>query len=115
QKATVKVRITINKLDDKVLPDMGVKVAFLEDEAPKKKDANASVAKAIIPLSAVRKEGASQYVLVVRNDAVERRGVTLGTERGSDVDVIAGVNPGDILVAKGPDGLKDGQGVEIKQ
>jgi RND family efflux transporter MFP subunit len=115
QKATVKVRISFNKLDDKILPDMGVKVAFLEDEAPKKKDPNAVVAKAIIPLSAVRKEGSTQYVLLVKNDAVERRGVTLGTERGADVDVIAGVNPGDVLVAKGPEGLKNGQGVEIKQ
>src|SRR5438094_3221750 len=35
QKATVKVRISFDKLDDKILPDMGVKVAFLEDEAPK--------------------------------------------------------------------------------
>ena len=115
QKATVKVRITINQLDDKVLPDMGVKVAFLEDEAPKKKRADADVAKAIIPLNAVRKDGESQYVLLVKNSAVERRGVTLGASRGTDVDVIAGVNPGDTLVVKGPETLKDGQGVEIKQ
>jgi len=115
QKATVKVRITINRLDDKVLPDMGVKVAFLEDEAPKKKDPNAIVAKAVIPQSAVRKEGNSDYVLIVKNDVLERRGVTLGNSRGTDVDVIAGVNPGDTLVVKGPETLKDGQGVEIKQ
>jgi len=115
QKATVKVRISFDKLDDKILPDMGVKVAFLEDEAPKKKDPNAATAKAIIPLTAVRKEGNSQYVLLVKNEAVERRGVTLGTERGTDVDVIAGVSPGDALIVKGPEGLKDGQGVEIKQ
>ncbi len=115
QKATVKVRISFDKLDDKILPDMGVKVAFLEDEAPKKKDPNAVVAKAIIPLSAVHKEGDSKYVLLVKNEAVERRGVTLGTERGTDVDVLAGVNPGDSLVVKGPENLKDGQGVEIKQ
>src|SRR5438552_583499 len=115
QKATVKVRISFDKLDDKILPDMGVKVAFLEDEAPKKKDPNAVVAKAIIPLSAVHKEGDSQYVLLVKNEAVERRAVTLGTERGTDVDVLAGVNPGDSIVVKGPENLKDGQGVEIKQ
>jgi RND family efflux transporter MFP subunit len=116
QKATVKVRISFDKLDDKILPDMGVKVAFLEDEPPKKKTAEvASEVKAIIPLNAVRKEGDSQFVLLVKNDAVERRGVTLGRERGTDVDVIAGVNPGDVVVVKGPEGLKDGQGVEIKQ
>ena len=115
QKATVKVRISFDKLDDKILPDMGVKVAFLEDEAPKKKDANALVAKVVIPLNAVRKEGNSQYVLLVRSNVLERRGVTLGTERGTDVDVIAGLNPGDTLVVKGPETLKDGQSVEIKQ
>jgi RND family efflux transporter MFP subunit len=115
QKATVKVRISFDKLDDKILPDMGVKVAFLEDEAPKKKNADAAVAKAIIPINAVRKDGDTQYVFLVKNEALERRGVTLGRERGTDVDVIAGVNPGDTLVVKGPEGLKDGQGVEIKQ
>jgi len=114
QKATVKVRISFDKLDDKILPDMGVKVAFLE-EAPKQKDRNALIVKAVIPLGAVRKEGNSQYVLLVKNDVLERRGVTLGTERGSDVDVIAGVNPGDTLVVKGSESLKDGQSVEIKQ
>jgi len=115
QKATVKVRISFDKLDDKILPDMGVKVAFLEEETPKKKDPNAVLAKAIIPLSAVRKEGEGRYVLLVKNEAVERRAVTLGAERGTDVDVLAGVNPGDALVVKGPETLKDGQGVEIKQ
>jgi len=115
QKATVKVRISFDKLDDKILPDMGVKVAFLEDAPKKKKDPNAIVPKAIIPLSAVRKEAGSQYVLLVKNDAVERRSVTLGTEHGTDVDVIAGVNVGDMLIVKGPEDLKDGQGVEIKQ
>ena len=115
QKATVKVRISIDKLDSKVLPDMGVKVAFLEDAPAKKKDPNAVVAKAIIPQSAVRKDGGSSYVLLVKNGALERRGVTLGTERGTDVDVLAGVNAGDTLVVKGPEDLKDGQAVEIKQ
>src|SRR5438128_3246807 len=115
QKATVKVRISFDKLGDKMLPDMGVKVAFLEDEAPKKKNADAAVAKAIIPVNAVRKDGNTQYVFLVKNEALERRGVTLGMERGTDVEVSAGVNPGDMLVVKGPEGLKDGQGVEIKQ
>jgi RND family efflux transporter MFP subunit len=115
QKATVKVRISFDKLDDKILPDMGVKVSFLEDAVAKKKDANAVAAKAIVPQSAVRKDGGSEYVLVVRNGVLERRGVSLGTQRGTDVDVLAGVNAGDTLVVKGPEGLKEGQAVEIKQ
>lgn len=115
QKATVKVRISFDKLDDKILPDMGVKVAFLEEAAPKKKDMNAVVAKAIVPQSAVRKDGGSEYVLLVKGGVLERRGVSLGTQHGTDVDVLAGVNAGDTLVVKGPEDLKEGQAVEIKQ
>jgi RND family efflux transporter MFP subunit len=115
QKATVKVRISFDKLDDKILPDMGVKVAFLEEAALKKKDTNAVVAKAIVPQSAVRKDGSGEYVLLVKSGVLERRGVSLGAQHGTDVDVLAGVNAGDTLVAKGPEDLKEGQAVEIKQ
>src|SRR3984893_12591388 len=37
QKATVKVRVSFLKLDPRILPDMGVKVAFLSEEQPKAK------------------------------------------------------------------------------
>jgi RND family efflux transporter MFP subunit len=115
QKATVKVRISFDKLDDKILPDMGVKVAFLEEAAAKKKDTNAVAAKAIVPQNTVRKDGGGEFVLLVKNGVLERRGVSLGTQRGTDVDVLAGVNAGDTLVVKGPEDLKEGQAVEIKQ
>src|SRR5579864_3619410 len=54
QKATVKVRISFDKLDPKILPDMGVKVAFLSEQPAPRKTRNqeqAPVAKAIIPKS----------------------------------------------------------------
>jgi len=41
--------------------------------------------------------------------------VTLGNDRGSDVEVLAGVNPNDTLVARGPEGLQDGESVRINQ
>ena len=34
QKATMKVRIGFDKLDPRILPDMGVKVSFLTEKAP---------------------------------------------------------------------------------
>jgi RND family efflux transporter MFP subunit len=116
QKATVKVRISFLRLDPKILPDMGVKVAFLEDEKPTTKG-NDKGAKpvAFVPKSAVRHEGNSSYVLVVRDGKLERRGVSVGLDRGTDVAVMAGVTPGDSLVVKGPEGLRDGDRVEIRQ
>ena len=118
QKATVKVRISFDKLDPRILPDMGVKVAFLnEEDASKKKAKNKEqgpAAKAIIPQSAVRGEGSTSYVFAVRDGKLERRAVSLGGQIGNDVEVIAGVSAGDQLVVRGPENLRDGQKVEIR-
>jgi len=103
QKATVKVRVTFDKLDSKILPDMGVKVAFLEEEAPavaKGKDLGPE-AVAFIPKSAVRSDENTSYVFLAHGGKVERRAVKLGNDRGTDVAVLAGVAPGDSLVVKG--------------
>jgi RND family efflux transporter MFP subunit len=119
QKATVKVRITIRNLEkyDFILPDMGVKVAFLEHEKPAPKDKGKDKgpeAVAFIPKSAVRSEAGSSFVFLFHDGKVERRAVKLGTERGTDVAVLAGVSPGDSLVVKGPERLHDGDKVEIR-
>jgi len=119
QKATVKVRITILNLEkyDFILPDMGVKVAFLEHEIPAPKDKGKDKgpeAVAFIPKSAVRSEAGSSFVFLFRDGKVERRAVKLGTERGTEVAVLAGVSPGDSLVVKGPESLHDGDKVEIR-
>jgi RND family efflux transporter MFP subunit len=117
QKATVKVRISFDKLDPRILPDMGVKVAFLNEEDSSKKAKNkdpGSAAKDIIPQSAVHAAGSASYVFTVRDGKVERRAVTLGRQVGSGVEVIAGVGAGDPLVVRGPENLRDGQKVEIR-
>lgn len=114
QKATVKVRIAFDKLDDTILPDMGVKVAFLSVAPHPGKNAGGD-ARAIIPKSAVRNDGGKQIVYLVRDQKLERRAVSLGAERGSDVEIMAGLVPGDKLVVGGADKLHEGQAVEVKQ
>lgn len=111
QKATVKVRVSFDKLDPRILPDMGVKVAFLGDEPPKA----ASAARAVVPKAAVREDGGRKIVFLVVDKKLERRAVTLGNQRGDDVEIMAGVQPGDAVVVRGSDGLRDGQTVTIKQ
>jgi HlyD family secretion protein len=112
QKATVKVRVSFDKLDPKILPDMGVKVAFLSDQPPKGK---ASEARAVISQGSVRSEDGKNIVFMVRDGKLERRSVNLGAQRGSDVEVMAGLSPGDMLVVHGAETLHDGQAVEIKK
>jgi RND family efflux transporter MFP subunit len=120
QKATVKVRITILNLEkyDFILPDMGVKVAFLENERPAAKDKSKDKgpqAVAFIPKGAVRSDANASFVFLVRDGRVERRAVSLGMDRGTDVAILAGVTPGDSLVVKGPESLHDGDKIEIRQ
>lgn len=106
QKATVKVRIAFDRLDPRILPDMGVKVSFLE-ETP---DSSASAA-VLIPRDAVRLENEKAYVFVVKDNRLERRAVRTSRERGMDIEVIAGLRAGEQVVAQPPENIRDGDRV----
>jgi RND family efflux transporter MFP subunit len=111
QKATVKVRLTFDELDSKILPDMGIKVAFL-DVTESSQDA--PTAQSLVPTEAVRTEAGQSVVFVIDGDAVERRAVTVGREIGTEVEVVAGVTAGEQVVVAGPEGLNDGQRVRAR-
>jgi HlyD family secretion protein len=115
QKATVKVRISFDKLDPRILPDMGIKVTFLGEEHKQAPGAKAAVAMPLIPQTAVRDDGGKKVVFLVKDDRLERRAITLGGTRGSDTEVAAGLAVGDIVVVNGPPDLHDGQSVAIKR
>ncbi|MGQ0833914.1 MAG: efflux RND transporter periplasmic adaptor subunit [Gammaproteobacteria bacterium] len=112
QKATVRVRIAFDELDARILPDMGVKVQFLEDADTKSQAVGSSVQ---LPSEAVARSGEQPVVWVVKGGAVERRAVRLGGQRGGQVDVIAGLRAGETVVAKPVDGLSDGGRVRIRK
>ncbi len=111
QKATVKVRVAFDRLDPRILPDMGVKVTFLGEE-PSTKETGA--ARVLVPRTAVREESGSRVVFVYRDGRVERRAVRLGQARGDDQEVVAGLSDGEQVVIKGHEGLRDGLRVRIK-
>jgi RND family efflux transporter MFP subunit len=110
QKATVKVRISFDKLDPRILPDMGVKVSFLAGEQA----AGQAAAKALIPREAVRAFDGQSVVFLFREGLLERRAVSLGAESGGDVQVTAGLSPGDKVVVVGPADLYDGRRAKLK-
>ena len=67
-----------------------------------------------VALLACRMRG-GRFVLLVHDGQVERRAVSLGTDRGTDVAVLAGLSPGDSLVVTGPENLHDGDKVQVRQ
>ncbi len=114
QRATVLVRIAFNELGDpRILPDMGVNVAFLEAEAAQSPEMTEAVSRLWIPSGAIRREGEQPVVFVARGEAVERRPVSTGIENGADVEVLTGVVAGERVVIEGPADLTDGARVAI--
>ena len=112
QRATVLVRIAFDELGDpRILPDMGVNVAFLESGPPPEEAVADAAPRLWIPSAALRSDGGAQVVFVARGDTVERRAVTTGLEDGGDVEVLAGLSVGEQVVVEGPAELADGERV----
>ncbi len=112
-KATVRVRIGFESLDPRILPDMGVKVAF-RDETQEQTGRRA----VFVPRKAVRNEDGRDVVFVIDGDKVERRAVSLGTDGASGSDealVLSGITGGERVVVGGPADLTDGERVEVRQ
>ncbi len=110
QKATVKVRVGFEKLDPRILPDMGVKVAFRDSDTAA---TAAGLARAVaIPQNAVRTQDGRDVVFVIQNHRAERRAVTSAGTQGGDVLLNAGVAAGEKIVLDPPPGLGDGMLVE---
>ncbi len=111
QKATVKVRIAFDQKDQRILPDMGVKVAFITDEP-----SGATTVSAIeVPRSAIRRDGEQDVVFVVKEDKAERRAVKVAASEGDKARIEAGLAEGERVVIEGPAELKDGDGVKVKE
>lgn len=112
QKATVKVRIAFDVKDQRILPDMGVKVSFLDDTPATAETAQRLVT---VPKAALRRDGEQDIVLVVTTDKVERRAVKVASAEGETVRLASGVNEGEKVVIEGPPDLKDGDAVKVEE
>ena len=112
-KATVKVRIAIKTRDPRIVPDMGVRVGFLESR-PAGAAPAPTAAGVLLPAEAVRPDGADGIVFVVAdNKKVERRRVTLGADVAGQRRVVSGLREGERVVLSAPPGLEDGQTVRL--
>ena len=116
QKATVLVKIAFDRLDPRVLPEMGVKTAFLADApgslvAGGKPVASAAVA---IPSKAVREAEGRAVVYVVERGRAVMRGVTPRPLGGDRVAVSAGLAPGELVIVEAPSTLADKSRVRLK-
>lgn len=113
-KATVKVRIALGTKDPRIVPEMGVRVAFLESQAAQG-DAPPPPRGVLVPLQAIRQDAGKDVLYLLRDGQAERRAVTLGGTLGDSRQVFAGVSAGDSVIVEAPVDLVDGVAVVVRE
>lgn len=109
QKATVKVRISFDRLDPKILPDMGVKVSFLS-----KKEGRGSMR--VVRRSGIVDEEGMPVAYVFNDGRVQRRPVKTGEVFESDIEILDGLADGElVIVSSTVQPLQDGLRAVIKK
>ena len=68
-----------------------------------------------IPASAIVQRGQLEYVFVVDSGKVQLRLIRSGKRLAAQVEVVSGLNPGELVVAAKPEELREGQPVEAIQ
>jgi RND family efflux transporter MFP subunit len=113
QKATVQVRIGFDQLDPRILPDMGVKVAFLEaGEVEAAEDATPRP-RLTVPRAALRRDGGRAVLFIVADGRAERRAVSVGDDSGETVEILSGLSAGERVVIESSRELQDGDEVKL--
>lgn len=108
-KATVKARIAIDLQDRRIVPDMGVRVSFLEDTAAA--PAKTGARHPQVPAVALREEGDRSLLFVVQDGAAHRREVVTGQREGDLREITQGLTAGERVILAPPANLRDGQRV----
>jgi multidrug efflux pump subunit AcrA (membrane-fusion protein) len=111
QKATVKVRLSFEALDPKILPDMGVKVSFIEKDARPHQEQ----VRVRIPSESIFEYGGHSSVFVYVDGRVEKRPVRPGSSEGKTIQILAGLMPGEKVATGGIGKLRDGERVRVSE
>jgi RND family efflux transporter MFP subunit len=113
-KATVKVRVDFLARDEQaVLPDMGVRVRFLADNAPPGVETGAVPDKIVVPKVAVQSDQGGHFVWVVSDGVARRQPVVVGANSGERIEITRGINAGDQVVVRGAARLS-GETAEVR-
>jgi len=105
-KATVKVRIALKQNDPRIVPEMGVRVSFLDRPSEKSEDQPEGVR---VPRAAIVERDGVTVAFALRDvDTVELRTLRTGDALTDDRQVLSGLKAGETVVLDPPDALMDG-------
>ncbi len=110
-KATVLTKVRFNKRDDRILPEMSAKVAFLE-RVLKDDELEPFLG---IPISAVRENGNQHLVCRINDNRIHLIPIQIGRNWGEALEIVSGVKAGDLIVLQPTKNMADGTRVKKKE
>lgn len=113
-KATVEVRVGFERLDERLRPEMGVRVVFVEESEDEPAEGEEDdVVLLQIPADCLTRIDGKDHVFVLERDVVRRRAVSVRPGRSGRVSVDTGLRVGETVVVSPAPELKDGQRVLV--
>ncbi|MGB8635561.1 MAG: efflux RND transporter periplasmic adaptor subunit, partial [Rhodanobacteraceae bacterium] len=110
-KATVKVRVGLDQKDERIVPDMGVRVSFLEKKPESAPETPKGV---LVPASAIVERGGQKVVFVLDGGTARQHAVTPAQQTYGDLRLLPdGVTAGVEVVDKPTSALHDGTRVAV--
>jgi RND family efflux transporter MFP subunit len=113
-KATVKVRVGLDQKDARMVPDMGVRVSFLEQERGDQAVAAEPPKGVLVPGGSIVQRDGRSMVFVIDGDRVRAQPVTAGQAYG-DLRLAEGLAAGTRVVLEPAADLRDGARVVLKK
>jgi len=114
QRATVQVKVAIRDHDGRILPEMGARVDFLEPDTARAAAGPAAPPVLRVPAVAVRDEGGTSVVYLVRDGRLLRREVTAGPVSGGMREVQRGLTGGEEVLVGGLERPRDSLRVRLR-
>jgi RND family efflux transporter MFP subunit len=112
-KATVKVRVGLDQKDARIVPDMGVRVAFLGQKASPTAPPPKGV---LVPPAAIVERGGKSVVFVIEGGKAAQRTVVPSVQDVGAMKLLPdGVKAGERVVVSPPPALQDGASVATEE
>jgi HlyD family secretion protein len=113
-KATFPVKVKFRKCDERVLPEMGIKVHFIR-EGSKDNKREKIMSFPVIPATAVTERHGKKVVYRVREDRAVETPVSTGEKIDGYVEIKEGLREGDRIIVSPDDKITDGVTIKVKK
>ena len=110
-KASVMVKVKFLDKDDRILPEMSAKVAFLERSVTLEEQKP----KTALNSNAIMMNNNTRFVFLINENRVYKTPLTTGSQIGDLIEVLEGVKSGDKVVVNPPNNLRHGTRVKMKE